>query len=98
MKKQKIEGGEPVDFFVDVLISCCEINYSEGKPIITYSGKKIDEAVKVFREDCIKNLFREGYITFWGKDFDGVETIGITIKGDVAKYYYDELSKIKLTK
>ncbi len=65
---------------------------------LTKDGKmleeEIEEAIRMMKEEYITELFGEGIITFWGKDFDGKETLTVMFKGDVARFYYNELSKL----
>ena len=93
-KIKNIEGGYMVDTVVDCLMGCCNIEYIEEKPIITYRGKEIERIIKKEKEKYIQDLMEKGVITFWGKDFDNVETLSVTFKGDIARFYYEELSKL----
>lgn len=86
------------NIIADMLIGCCEIEFGEDKPYISYHGKKVNEIVKWLREKIVWELLEGAVLIDSGKDFDGNDSIQVVYKGEIAIQMNKQLELLRLPK
>jgi len=82
---EKIKKARYIEFTIDEILDCCEIEMGEDKPFIKYSGNKLKEVIDRLQNGLLLEIIVGGNIVFSGTDFDGVDTVTLMYKGEFAK-------------